>query len=107
MLPIILIIVVFMIISKISNKNRDNKLGWKAYKKDTKTFIYSEKLNGKWDEILIDRAYELGSFYPDFKSKEDWKEYPNWAQNRDLIINRVLIRFLKKKENEIDEIGKG
>ena len=106
LLPIIVVIITFLIVTRFVNKNRDDKIGWKADKKDDKTFIYAEKIEGKWEEIEIERGYHLGSFYPNFKDKEAWKNYPNWAYNRDSIIKKVLIRFDAKKIDKLDEIGK-
>ena len=57
--------------------------------------MYAEELGGRWKEIEIKRAYRLlkGDFYIDFKTPEEWKEYPHWAQDREKIMRRVYALF--------------
>jgi hypothetical protein len=84
---------------------RDRKLGWKVKHTSHDRFCYFEYINGKWEFIVIDRVYSAGSFYPKFKNECDWKDYPEWAQHRNQIIERISLRFPKKGIQEIDDIG--
>tara|TARA_R110002126_G_scaffold224174_1_gene369102 strand:- start:25582 stop:25911 length:330 start_codon:yes stop_codon:yes gene_type:complete len=100
------VVVTTFFIQKKQNDYRDKKAGWKVFKKESHIYIYSERINNKWEKIEIERVYEFGSFFPKFKNSDEWKTYPIWAQKRYLIIKRVLERFPYKKVNEIDGIGK-
>jgi hypothetical protein len=105
-LIIFIIIIVFTINKAVQNRIKAKRYGYKVFQKDYKTFVYSEKIKGIWEEIQITRAYEAGSFYVEFKNKKDWKDYPNWAQDRDKIVKRVTVAFPEqKKKSEIDDIG--
>jgi hypothetical protein len=84
---------VISIIRYIRNENR----GWKFYKKGYDKIIYSEKINGLWKHIEIDAKIDFGTFVPCFRNSEDWKEYPDWAQNRRVIIDRIERKFRLKK----------
>ena len=103
---IILVLIIEWIITSIQRRNRAKYHGWKAYKKDYETFIYSQNVNGTWEEIEIPRVYYRGTFYILFQSITEWKNYPLWAQDRNKIMKRVLISFHEgENQNEIDQIG--
>ena len=59
--------------------------------------IYAEKFKGIWKRIEINAKIDYGTFVPCFKDEDEWKDYPDWAQNRDLIIERVTKKFPPKK----------
>ncbi|AXG70921.1 hypothetical protein KORDIASMS9_03176 [Kordia sp. SMS9] len=96
LLFIIFISAVFL--ERIKHHYTHNKQGWKVQKISYKQIDYSEKINEKWQTIKIDANITIGTFEPFFKSKEAWKSYPNWAQNRSLIIERVTKKFPLKDE---------
>ncbi|PQJ78450.1 hypothetical protein [Polaribacter porphyrae] len=105
-LLLILLFIIGVYVEKLIKRVRDDKLGWKVQKFNRDKIIYSEKINNKWESIDIRAGFDIGTFVVHFENKTDWKEYPEWAQDRNLVIERVLLRFPKKKNNEIDEIGK-
>ena len=82
---------------------RDNDLGWKANKKNYKEITYSERIDGKWQHIKVDADITIGTFEPKFKSKSEWLSYPEWAQDREKIIERVQKRYPIK--DEVNDIG--
>lgn len=103
----LLLIVLFIIITradKIGKYFRDKKLGWKAYKKSYKEITYSELIDGKWHSIIVDAHINVGTFEPNFKSEADWGSYPEWAQDRKKIMERVIKRY-PMKYAELDDIG--
>lgn len=106
MLMYILLIIIFVIavfLGRIKRYYKHNKQGWKVEKLSYKQIHYSEKFDGKWKYIEIDANITIGTFEPFFKNKEDWKAYPDWAQNRPIIMERVTKKFPLK--NEISLIG--
>lgn len=103
----LLLIVFFIIIvraDKIGKYFRDKELGWKAYKKSYKEITYSEMIDGKWQSIIVDAHINVGTFEPNFKSETDWLSYPEWAHDRNKIMERVIKRYPLKYE-ELNEIG--
>lgn len=106
----IFLLIVFSIYfysEKIRLNRLADKYGWRVDKTAYDTYTYSERVQGKWQKITIHRAYYNGSFYPDFKSEQEWRSYPEWAQDRSEIIERVNRRLLKTPVvNEIDKIGR-
>ncbi len=93
MIPIILMFIVGVIVVKAIKYHQNDKLGWKAVKKDHKLIVYSEKIIDEWHHIYIDAHFNIGTFEPLFKSENEWKSYPDWAQNRSRIIKRVSREF--------------
>ncbi|WP_299272910.1 hypothetical protein [uncultured Psychroserpens sp.] len=92
----ILIIVTFILIVQSQNiirYFRNEKRGWKFYKKNHKKIIYSEKIKGTWKHIEIDAEIDYGTFVPCFKNEENWTDYPDWAQNRNVIMDRIKEKF--------------
>lgn len=73
------------------------KRGWKAYKKSRHLIIYTEKIDKAWKEIEISATIDVGTFVPCFRNEEGWVEYPDWARNRDRMIERVVKKFPLKK----------
>lgn len=111
MMFIVLLVLILQWIDKTLRDRRIAKeFGWRAYKKAHNTFIYGEKYQNSWREIEIHRAYRFhyGGFYIDFKDRDSWKEYPNWAQDRDKIVERVISLFPDHwpDKDEINNIGK-
>ena len=106
MLMYILLIIIFVIavfLGRIKRYYLHNGQGWKVEKLSYKLIHYSEKLDGKSKHIEIEANITIGTFEPFFKSKDDWKTYPTWAQNRPIIMERVTKKFPLK--NEISLIG--
>ncbi|MFK7749718.1 MAG: hypothetical protein AB8B65_15075 [Kordia sp.] len=99
MYPLLFIIfVIAVFLGKVKRYYIHNKQGWKVVKKNYKQIDYSEKINGKWQTIKIDANITIGTFEPFFKSNEEWKSYPKWAQNRPIIMERVTKKFPLKDE---------
>ncbi len=103
-LLIFIVFVVYFMVERIRKRIRDKKIGWKAIKESHDVILYLEKIDNEWKQIEIHRAYANGTFFPDFKNENDWKDYPVWAQDRATITKRVLKRFPRKKDS-IDDIG--
>ncbi|MEM6687363.1 MAG: hypothetical protein AAF617_16405 [Bacteroidota bacterium] len=96
LVAIIFVFSIFM--GRIKRYYKYNAQGWKAEKISYKQINYSEKVDGQWKVIQIDANITIGTFEPFFKSKEEWKTYPDWAQDRKKIINRVVTVFPMKDE---------
>lgn len=72
---------------------RNEKRGWKVYKKSRHIIIYAEKINGSWQRIDVDAKIDIGTFIPCFKDEKEWESYPEWAQNRNVIMDRIKEKF--------------
>jgi hypothetical protein len=88
-----ILFILFVNVEKIIKYFSAQKRGWKFCKKSYNKIIYSEKISTRWQHIEIDARINIGTFEPIFKNEEDWKNYPNWAQNRDLIINCIIKKY--------------
>jgi len=88
------LIIIFLLIGLI-NKLWQERLGWNAYRSGRDGITYAQKVDGKWERIEIDGEMLTGkiSHVIYFKSEKQWTEYPNWAQNRMEIINRVKLKY--------------
>lgn len=71
------------------------RLGWNVYRSGRNGITYTQKVDGKWKRIEVDGEILLGkvSHVIYFKTKNEWTEYPQWAQNRMEIINRIKLKY--------------
>jgi hypothetical protein len=101
-------IVFFFLIRFQLWKIKENKQGWRTRPKGRDTISYQQRFRGKWKSIEIDGELlsvgkKINVIY--FKSQEKWVEYPEWAQNRKRIIQRVKMNYPPEKteyENDGD-----
>lgn len=96
---IIIGIILFLFIRFQVFKIKENKQGWRTRSVGRDSILYEEKINNKWKRIVINGEMQVGvPIYKIlfFKSKEEWKSYPSWAQNREKIIQRIKQNYPKK-----------
>ncbi|WP_074407645.1 hypothetical protein [Aquimarina megaterium] len=88
------LILIFLLIGLV-NKLWQERLGWNAYRSGRDGITYTQKVNGKWKRIEIDGEMLTGkiSHVIYLKPEKQWTEYPEWAQNRTKIINRIKLKY--------------
>jgi len=79
-------------------KPKENKRGWRTRPLGRDGISYQEKGKNGWNGIEIDGEMLFGKISKVlyFKTKKKWNEYPEWAQNRREIINRIKLDFPPK-----------
>ncbi len=93
MILVLIFFLLCLLIYEVLKYFRNEKRGWKVYKKTRHLIIYAEKINGNWCQIDVEAEIDYGTFVPLFRDETQWTEYPIWAQNRDIIINRIVEKF--------------
>ncbi|MEM6687077.1 MAG: hypothetical protein AAF617_14950, partial [Bacteroidota bacterium] len=74
---------------------KENKRGWRTRSLGRDDFSYQQKIDNEWKEITIEAELLVGkiSRVIYFKAVENWSDYPEWAQDRDEIIQRIKIEY--------------
>ncbi len=92
---ILLGIVLFFLIRFQIWKIKENKRGWRTRSLWRDLISYQERINNEWKKIEIDGEMLVGKISKViyFKTEKEWTEYPEWAQNRMEIINRIKMEF--------------
>ena len=96
---ILVILIIGIIIVLITKKQllsrKEEKQGWKVFRKGRDEIFYMQKISDKWQGIEIAGEILIGKigFVIYLKTEEEWLEYPNWARNRAEIIERIKIEF--------------
>lgn len=93
-----IVIAICLIINNKISRLKDNKLGWRAYRKGRDEIIYEEKVHKNWKRIEIDAEILRGkiNLVIYFRDKKEWENYPLWGQDREKIIERVKTKFPPK-----------
>ncbi|AXG70771.1 hypothetical protein KORDIASMS9_03017 [Kordia sp. SMS9] len=79
-------------------KPKDTKRGWRIRSLGRDAISYQEKIGNEWKGIKIDGEMLIGKIRKVlfFKTEEKWTEYPEWAQHREKIIDRIKLDFPPK-----------
>ncbi|THD67427.1 hypothetical protein E7Z59_07125 [Robertkochia marina] len=74
---------------------KENKRGWRTKSSGRDNIIYQEKIENEWKGIEIQGEMLVGrkSKVLYFNSEKEWKRYPEWAQNRNQIIERIKMEW--------------
>ncbi|MEM6718530.1 MAG: hypothetical protein AAF611_04355 [Bacteroidota bacterium] len=98
-LEIILLILsaifLLVLIAYIIRTVKENKRGWRAQPIGRDSILYQQKIKNEWKEIQIEGEMLVGDIHKIiyFKTEQDWAAYPEWAQNRTEIIQRIKIDY--------------
>mgnify|MGYP001804205274 CR=1 FL=1 len=93
LLLILVGIVLFFLIRFQIWKIQENKRGWRVRALGRDRISYQERINNEWEKIEIEGELLIGKISKViyFKTEKEWTSYPEWAQNRTEIIERIKI----------------
>ena len=85
------VLVLYFFISNRLQAKKEHKRGWRTKSRGRDAIFYEEKFKGGWKSIEIDGEMLVGKINKVlyFKTEEEWKGYPDWAQHRSEIITRI------------------
>lgn len=91
-------VVLYFVITFQIRKVKENRQGWRTRPRGRDAILYQQKIDNKWSGIEIDGEMLIGKIIKViyFRTQEEWKKYPEWAQNREEIIMRVKLNYPSK-----------